>query len=319
MRPPPRRLPRAALETLCRAVAPGARIAAVRRLRGGIEASTVAVSLIDADGSRRQVVVRALRSDDPEKCTILARGAGILAALSALDLPVPAPLHTDASGSVAGRPTIVLERLPGRPTLQPADPDRWLVGLAESLARVHTTPLPPAAAADWPGPDWIAGYLEAPPTTHGPDADHPDAAAVWAALRRLWPTIVDRPRVVTHGDYWPGNVLWYRRRVSGIVDWDESALAPSGRDVGCCRQDLAFLGVGGAAAPDTFARAYEAAGGTYRDLAFWDLFAAQFAIPDPVRWYLPGYHDLGRADITPEAIRARHRAFIADALARAPT
>ena len=28
-----------------------------------------------------------------------------------------------------------------------------------------------------------------------------------------------------HGDYWPGNLLLHRGRVSGVVDWEAGALA----------------------------------------------------------------------------------------------
>ena len=52
----------------------------------------------------------------------------------------------------------------------------------------------------------------------------------------------------------------------------------------------------------------DAAGRPVRHLAFWDLLAATLAFPDPERW-LPGYHDLGRTEVTPELMRARLRAF----------
>jgi hypothetical protein len=40
------------------------------------------------------------------------------------------------------------------------------------------------------------------------------------------------------------------------------------------------------------------------------------AAPDPTQ-RLPGLHDLGRTDLTPDLMRARLRAFVADALDRA--
>ena len=73
----------------------------------------------------------------------------------------------------------------------------------------------------------------------------------------------------------------------------------------------------GPQAADPFLHAYEkAAGWRVPQLFFWDLLGAARALPDPVKW-LPGYHDLGRTDITPELMRARLRAFVQDALAHA--
>ncbi len=43
---------------------------------------------------------------------------------------------------------------------------------------------------------------------------------------------------------------------------------------------------------------------------------ASRAMPDPAAW-LPGYHDLGRTDITKRVMRRRFRDFISRALAAA--
>jgi aminoglycoside phosphotransferase (APT) family kinase protein len=129
------------------------------------------------------------------------------------------------------------------------------------------------------------------------------------------PRLAPTPAVLVHGDYWSGNTLWHRGRLTGVVDWGEARLDEAGADVGYCRMDLALLTPGDA--PDAFLRAYEAAaGGQLPDVFFWDLCGAVPALPDPERW-LPGYHDLGRTDLTPEAMRARLDAFVAAALARA--
>jgi aminoglycoside phosphotransferase (APT) family kinase protein len=140
-------------------------------------------------------------------------------------------------------------------------------------------------------------------------------AAVWSAPRRMWRDPVPAPRALVHGDSWSGNTLWHRDRLVGVVDWDGCAIGYPGWDVGNCRVDLAMsIGSG---AQDVFLGAYEdARGEALRNLAFWDLLAATAAAPDPVQW-LPGLHDLGRTDLTPELMRSRLRAFIADGLARA--
>jgi aminoglycoside phosphotransferase (APT) family kinase protein len=138
---------------------------------------------------------------------------------------------------------------------------------------------------------------------------------VRAALLRWRPRLRRMTPVLRQDDYWAGNTLWLRNRLVAVVDWDDGALGYAGADVGYCRMDLAMMAGPEAAGP--FLHAYEkAAGWRVPQLFFWDLLGAARALPDPVKW-LPGYHDLGRTDITPELMRARLRTFASDALVRA--
>lgn len=45
------------------------------------------------------------------------------------------------------------------------------------------------------------------------------ATAVTAVARRLQHELADVPRGYAHGDFWPGNLLAERGRLSGVVDW----------------------------------------------------------------------------------------------------
>ena len=46
------------------------------------------------------------------------------------------------------------------------------------------------------------------------------------------------PRCFIHHDYHPGNVLWERGRVSGVVDWQAACIGPPSVDIGHCRANL---------------------------------------------------------------------------------
>ena len=43
-----------------------------------------------------------------------------------------------------------------------------------------------------------------------------------------------------HRDFHPGNVLWKRRRLTGIVDWQAASIGPRSVDIGHCRANLMF-------------------------------------------------------------------------------
>jgi len=275
-----------------------------------------AVTLVAPSGERRQVVVRrygAWRVEhDPR---VAEREWAVLEALARAQAPTPRPLWIDAAGTYFGSPTIVIERLPGRGLLNPRHEDNWIRQLAEALAQIHATSLDEeTASAVLDQRSDLVTLLERPAP---PDdmVHQPRGPEIWEALRRWWPRIDASGATLVHGDYWPGNTLWRYGRLTGVIDWEQARRGNRWHDVACCRLDLILLAGPGAA--DTFVRAYEAAAGCgARDLFFWDLRIAVWAIEGIDRW-VNSYHDLGRTDVTAELARARLDRFIDDALALA--
>jgi len=45
-------------------------------------------------------------------------------------------------------------------------------------------------------------------------------------------------QVFLHRDFHPGNVLWRRGKVSGLVDWQSASIGPPSVDPGHCRWNL---------------------------------------------------------------------------------
>jgi aminoglycoside phosphotransferase (APT) family kinase protein len=69
---------------------------------------------------------------------------------------------------------------------------------------------------------------------------------------------LDADRTFIHRDY-PGNVLWHRRRVSGVVDWQAASLGPRSVDVFHCRRNL--IDRFGLEVGDRFVEVWEAVSG----------------------------------------------------------
>lgn len=116
--------------------------------------------------------------------------------------------------------------------------------------------------------------------------------------------LAEQQPVLTHYDYWSGNVLWQDDVLTGIVDWSGASLAPRGFDVSWCRLDLVLLH--GPATADMFLNAYQdAAEEAACEVTLWDLFALTNSHRTVETW-LPNYHDLGRTDLTAADLRQRH-------------
>ncbi len=269
------------------------------------------VHLEASDGTRLAVVVRRYDGEwyraDPEACT---REVKVLEELNRWSFPAPRPLLLDKQGGPFGVPTVVMTPLPGRPVVRTPDIEDYVRQIATTLAQLHRVPidhldfLPDQAALLSNG----LGKRKL--------ADDPLEPGLRQAVLAAWTTVSAAPtrRTLVHGDYWPGNLLWQRGRLVGVVDWEDARIGDPGRDVAICRGDLTVLF--GQHAANAFLRHYEAAAGDHvSNLPFWDLLTCTLALPELEHW-LAGWRALGRSDMTVETARERFRGLARAALAR---
>jgi aminoglycoside phosphotransferase (APT) family kinase protein len=301
----------AALDHVRDALAPGGRVVRYRPLHGGVSCSIHLVRLQTRTGSYQDVVVRRYtHSHHGEPADACAREFRMLAELAAHAFPVPRPLLLEAAGGPFGAPTLLMSRLPGRPLLDPPDLAAYVRTLAHTLARLHA--LPTTALDFLPDQlDLVGPYLAEP--YGGPD---PLQQEVARAVLAGWPRVAaDRTRrTLVHGDYWPGNLLWSRGKLLGVIDWEEPCLGDPAQDVATCRMDLALLF--GAGHADAFLAAYEAASGRrLAHLRFWDLNVATWALAEMDGW-ASSWQALGRGDLGPAQARGRVEAHVRANLAR---
>jgi aminoglycoside phosphotransferase (APT) family kinase protein len=247
------RPPRQALDWAGAAL--GGTVTSARALRGGT-ASAVHLLTVTGPASTRQAVLR--RYVRPEDLPGIAeREARALALAARLEVPTPGLLAVDPRGGAAGVPAVLMSRLPGSVRWWPGAPQRWLDGLAALLPAIHAAPLPPPGTI--------------PPFT--PYRQDSYQIPVWAREPGIWERAVEiyhrpapgGPRVFLHRDFHPGNVLWWRGTVGGVVDWAGASTGPPSADVGHCRVNLFPYGL---AAAGRFTRAWEnLAGASYHPWA----------------------------------------------------
>ncbi|MFI0374405.1 phosphotransferase family protein [Actinomadura sp. 1N219] len=280
------------------ALAAGEPVQVVRRLPGGTHAAT---HLLTTTETRRELVLRRFPHGD----TAAANEARVLDVLDGLDGWAPQLLGADPDGHRCGGPAVLITRLPGRADITSVAPDTAAVQLGRVLARLHGMPLTSLTGLR----DGMAAALASPTRN---EATAPGAQALLAHGHRL----AEAEHVLTHYDFWSGNVLWDDGALTGVIDWSGASRAPRGFDVSWCRLDLVLLH--GPHTAETFTNAYqEAAGKPIPDLPLWDVFALTNS-HHAVETWLPNYHDLGRTDLTAEDLRKRHTAWTDRRLPRCP-
>lgn len=315
---PPERPPeRASLTQLVRELSPGGRLARTRRLRGGLGSRMHELDISNPDASHWKVVLRRYfagegRLTSPEHA---ATEFELLRVVCEADVPAPRPILLDAEGKYFGLPAMVLSYLPGRPLFTPKNSNQWTDGLARALLSLHA--VSPERVEFLHLNVFLRDGMRAEIENRRAEAlaGEPLAREIHAVLvaqldRIDWPA----PALV-HDDYWPGNTVWCRGRLMGIVDWTTAEVGDPRVDVAQCRADLVLSH--GLEAADAFLEAYQvSAAERLPDMWYFDLFRGLRALFSYERW-LSGYHDLGLTQLSPSNCGERLREFLIRALREA--
>lgn len=202
------------------------RVVDVEVMRGGTTSAMYRLRLSDS----HQIVLRCyVLADVLERDPGLpAREAAGLEAAEQVDLPTPTLLAVETTGAAAGVPSLMMSHLPGQVVWDPRNTRSWLERLSEVLPAIHHAE-PPSAA------DEYRNYQQ--------DDYTPPA---WAEDRRIWEraielflgSVLETDRCFIHRDFHPGNVLWVRGRVTGVVDWQSACNGPPSADIGHCRANF---------------------------------------------------------------------------------
>ena len=281
---------------------PDAVIRSIRRLSGGLSATTHLVRLSNSPDLVVRRFEKAWHLDDG---TAASTEAHCLARLSGTPVHAPTLVWADPTGKQFGMGVVVASRVPGRGLARP-DRDQWLDGLARELAELHR--LPPT--------DSDRATLFADPGSQRTWLTQPAPAEVGDIGRSVWPTIIDGfsdyrpgPARIVHGDYHPGNVLSAGGHVTAVIDWESAMLGPPAYDVGYCHLDLTLAH--GPAIGDTFLDAYARhAGGLPEHLTLFQLVAIIRASTQLADW-IPSWQAQGVRDLTLDALGQRLQRFAA--------
>jgi aminoglycoside phosphotransferase (APT) family kinase protein len=286
---------------------PGARLAGLAPLHGGVSATITAVEIINLDGSHERLVVRQHGDHDRALTENVALVEyRLLQALAEAGYPAPAPVLVDPDARFFPAPVVVVGYIDGAPDLTLAHVPDSARHMAEALARLHAMALPERERAALPAVrDTLHRRLFDMP---GNRAMAPGERRVREAMIRAWPEIPERPAVLLHGDFWPGNLLWRGGRLVGVIDWEDAATGDPLFDLAAARLELHWAR--GSDAVDALTRHYFAHAGMDEpaDLPFWDLSAAL----DPIL----NLHTWGHPPDTEAIMRRKLVGFIDDAIAR---
>lgn len=223
-----------------------------------------------------------------------------LAFAHAAGLPAPEPLAVDLDGEWFGCPTIVMSRVPGRADIAPADRTRYVHEVVGVLAKIHAVDtaraegcvLRPHFVATWDPPDEPSEGALARPV----------AERLLRALVAVHPWTAGEARVFNHGDFHPGNLLWSKGTLTGVIDWSAAKIGYRAGDVAYFANEAELLL--GVEVGDAIQQRYAAQVAPIENVMPWRLLCA-YASHRYAGQYLIGWHEQGRKDLTIEMVTTR--------------
>jgi aminoglycoside phosphotransferase (APT) family kinase protein len=275
---------------------PDARVRRLLKLGGGLASDVFAVELDGAPFDR--VVVKCFRPYDDTAAVEWE----CLEFAERISVPSPRRVALDLDGRWFGSPALVMTQLPGRADVNPGNVEDWLGQLSLAMATIHATGSDGATGALLRSPE----VWERPTFRAGPLVERAIAAIDAHLPREGWPP------VVVHGDFHPGQTLWQRGRLSGVVDWGDLLLGSRWYEVAYCRADVVFL-FGVKAADRILDHYVDITGLEPVDLPAFDLLCGIHAREFGHR-FLDAYREQGRTDSMRQCA-ARLTPFIRRALA----
>jgi aminoglycoside phosphotransferase (APT) family kinase protein len=296
------------VQALLKEIAPGGDLLTFNLLPGSFSNSTHIVKARLANGNDLKLVVRRYAVfGDYDRGEKARREFKTFEYLHRYGVPAPEPLYLDETGALLGMPGIVTRFVPGRLMLSvPADPHDWACKLAVTLAKIHSIPcdtdarsflLDANAEATWfLNSDTMPGYMQT----------YPGGSDTWQILRAAFPGIQPMPSGLVHIDYWSGNILWHRKQISAVLDWEEASYGDPIIDVAYARMNMVLMGLTQSA--DDFLHIYESEMGCKAEnLGFWELAAAARPMVDPGGWQVSDNDVLNNAIFKQFMAEARKR------------
>ena len=269
------------------------RVEELRPLAGGASRELWSLDVeIDAQGSASRRLELVLRRDPPGRSDESDRSLEfrLLKAAASAGVRVPRVHWCCADAAILGSPFFLMDRVPGetipRRLLRDSkysEARRALTAqLGEILARIHRIDpddpdledLASASAGFESGRAEVERIAEGVRTLQVEPHPVLDLAERWLLDRAPEP----KQRVVVHGDYRVGNVIFDTTGVRAILDWELSHVGDPVEDLGwLCVRAWRFgndeLPVGGVGTREELIHAYQEAGGERVDpevLRFWE-------------------------------------------------
>ncbi|MGE6613001.1 phosphotransferase family protein [Peribacillus sp. NPDC076916] len=274
-------------------------------LKGGISAQVIGLELLQSSGRIVKMIVRQHGDNDLKRNpNIAADEHQLLGILKAAGLPVPMPYYLEQSCEIFSKPCLILEFIEGKSEFSPSNLNDHILQLAINLAKIHRVDCADLSLSFLPNVENT--YVEMLNNKERVLLDDTlNLSMIRDLLKSFMPLPAMNKKVILHGDYWPGNILWKEDKLVSIIDWEDSGLGDPLADLANSQLEISYHF--GMQAMDDFTHQYKSMMPelNFTNLPFWQLFAAL---------RLSTFPEWGLEKSKENSWRKRHESFVRQAI-----
>lgn len=237
----------------------------VWKINGGVSAEVHGLAVENADGNTIKMAVRKHGYKDISRNPKIAENEfRLLQVLKAQGIPVPFPYFIEKTGEILSAPCLVMEYIEGTPNIADDNVIPCMKVIAAKLSRIHRLEIRSLNLTFLPSTEEVLYDIF---KKGGEDF-------IQRKLKSAIPLSGNNKKVLLHGDFWPGNVLWNDGKIASIIDWEDASIGDPLADLANARLEVLFQY--GKQAMNYFTDQYQSIMSDldYSNLPFWDLFAA---------------------------------------------
>ncbi len=280
-----------AFQSISRRIAKDATLSRHWPLTGGVSAFIDALELEMPDGKQTRFVVRRAGEHEWKEQAehTIEIEFRLQQALFQKGLPVAEQILLDTTCEILPTPYAVMRMIEGTTDVPQSRVESAMYGMSEFLLRLHQLEPDSVVVPGLPAQeDPVAGALLYIPGT-----------PQWSELRGAisdWQT-TDVPASILHGDFWPGNIIWYNNQIAAVIDWEDAATGTPVSDLACCRAEI--MAMYGPDAVTAFTEHYQAHSDLdFSDQPLWDVYGGFAALATMHSWGLEPQIEAARRNST---------------------
>ena len=199
-----------------------------RILEGGVS-SEVFLIVVESKKGEEKIVLRT-EGGQPAENSIKTEYL-LLEKLHQTKVPCAKPIHLDHSKEILDKDFMLMTYLEGTieiPKIKNFGFLNKMVGILKNIHNVDTKILPTLPCRFDPTYD-LFEFL-------------PNARIIkeLKAILKGYDTSYSGKPVLLHGDFWPGNILWTKDEISGVLDWEYAAIGDPVSDLAVASLELKY-------------------------------------------------------------------------------
>lgn len=211
---------------------PDARLVSISVVPGGVTAETSLIEYITTNETKKVICRKFPVGNHAKYYKKVENEVKLLTILQDLSFPGPKVLFSDYKNETFHFPLIILEYIDGETIFNNNDIIHYIGEFTRNLVAIHSIDLTKVNFSFLPNLEELI-------------KEELSKVASYESIKNLLKSSLEEPinelinaKVLVHGDYWPGNLLWLNGKINATIDWEDACVGNPLYDIATARLEL---------------------------------------------------------------------------------